>query len=92
LFYATRNADPQVIATDEALLAVGEKDVLFCSFLASNCSSAEILRKQEAPFYGPAAELSTYVPPESGHSIALHKNADEYREATRAWLRDRFGT
>jgi pimeloyl-ACP methyl ester carboxylesterase len=122
LFYATRDADPQVITTDEAtkdrvpisgtgavtvfdffgpasrgvdvpvLLAVGEKDAIFCGFLARDCSSAETLRKGEAPYFGPAAELSTYVLPESGHAMALHKNADEYREATRAWLRAQFGT
>ncbi len=122
LFYVTRNADPQVIATDEAtkdqisslglgtvivrdflgptsrgidvpvLLAVGEKDVVLCGFLARDCSSAEALRKQEALYFGPAAELSTYVLPEAGHTIGLHKNAGEYREATRAWLRARFGT
>lgn len=71
-------------------LAVGEKDVLFCGFLASDCSSADALRKQEAPFYDAAAELSTFILPESGHSIALHKNADKYRDATRAWLRAQF--
>jgi pimeloyl-ACP methyl ester carboxylesterase len=123
LFYVTRNADPQVIATDEVtakdqasifgigtvvgssnvgpaslgidvpvLLAVGENDAIFCGFAARDCSSAEALRKGEAPYFSPDAELSTYVLPESGHSMALHKNADEYREATRTWLRERFGT
>ncbi|MGH3774756.1 MAG: alpha/beta hydrolase [Pseudonocardiaceae bacterium] len=122
LSYSTKNADPQVIATDEAtkdqaslaavatgevlgllgptsrgidvpvLVAVGEKDIVFCGFLGRDCSSAEALRKQEAPHFGHAAELSTYVLPESGHAMALHKNAGEYREATRAWLRERFGT
>lgn len=120
-FYRTSNADPQVIATDEAtknqapisaigtsaspilgptslginvpvLLAVGEKDVLFCGFPGRDCSSAEVLRKGEALYFGPAAELSTYVLPGSGHSLALHKNAGEYREATRTWLRARFDT
>ncbi|MGQ0716769.1 MAG: alpha/beta hydrolase [Pseudonocardiales bacterium] len=121
LFYVTSNADPQVIATDEAtkdqvslvgtgtvavsgfygptslgidvpvLLAIGGRDSPFCGSFARDCSSAEALRKQEAPYFGPAAELSTYVLPESGHAIALHSNAGEYREATRAWLRARFG-
>lgn len=121
LFYSASDADPQVIATDEAtkdqvsavgvgiitlldflgptsrginvpvLQAVGEKDAIFCGFLARDCSSAEVLRKQEAPYFSPAAQLSTYVLARSGHSLALHKNAGEYREATRAWLRARFG-
>ncbi|MGH3836309.1 MAG: alpha/beta hydrolase, partial [Pseudonocardiaceae bacterium] len=122
LFYAASNADPQVIATDEAtkdqvslvgtgtvvvsgfygptslgidvpvLLAVGKNDSPFCGFLARDCSSAEALRQGEAPYFSPAAELSTYVLPESGHAMALHSNAGEYREATRAWLHERFGT
>lgn len=121
-FYVTGNADPQVIATDEAtkdqaaiseiaivtvldilgpvslgvdvpvLLAVGNKDLLYCGFLARDCSNAETLRKGEALYFTPATQLSTYVLPESGHSIALHKNSGEYREATRAWLRARIGT
>jgi pimeloyl-ACP methyl ester carboxylesterase len=122
VIYSAGNADPQVIATDEAtkdqaslaaigtgemlgllgptsrgidvpvLLAIGEKDVVFCGFLARDCSSAEALRKQEALYFGPAAQLSTYVLPKAGHAMALHSNVGEYREATRAWLRARFGT
>jgi pimeloyl-ACP methyl ester carboxylesterase len=120
VFYEASDADPQVIAADEAtkdqisilgfglvltlgnegpaslginvpvLLAVGDKDSRFCGFLARDCSNAEVLRKQEAPYYSPAAHLSTYVLHGLGHSLALHKNAAEYREATRAWLRAWF--
>ena len=120
VFYEATDADPQVIATDDAtkdqlsilgfglilafgdespaslrinvpvLLAVGEKDFAFCGFLSRDCSSAEALRKQEAPYFSPAAQLSTYVLRGAGHSMALHRNAGEYREATRAWLRARF--
>lgn len=73
------------------LLTVGEKDAIFCGALARDCSSAEALRKGEALYFGRAAELSTYVLPEAGHSLALHKNAADYREATRAWLRAQLG-
>ncbi|HKR51369.1 MAG TPA: alpha/beta fold hydrolase [Pseudonocardiaceae bacterium] len=74
------------------LLAVGEKDIVFCGFLGRDCSSAEALRTGEALYFSPAAELSTHVLPDAGHAIALHNNSGEYREATRAWLRERFGT
>ncbi|TMM08371.1 MAG: hypothetical protein E6G05_01450 [Actinobacteria bacterium] len=73
------------------LLGVGEKDFAFWGFLSRDCSSAEALRKQEAPYFAPAVKPSTFVLPGAGHSIALHKNAGEYREATRACLRTRFG-
>lgn len=71
---------------------VGESDVLFCGVLAlRDCSTATSLRAQEAPYYGAAARLTTYVLPRAGHSLALHENAAEYRDATRAWLTARLG-
>jgi pimeloyl-ACP methyl ester carboxylesterase len=122
LFYAAADADPNVIAADEAtkdqvsvpgmgtvavfgivlpathgitvpvFQAVGSDDALFCGALAlRDCSGAGTLRAQEAPYYSPAAKLTTYVLQGAGHSLALHKNAADYREATRAWLRKRLG-
>lgn len=122
LFYAAADADPNVIAADEAtkdqvsvpgmgtvavfgivlpatygitvpvFQAVGSDDILFCGALAlRDCSDADTLRAQEAPYYNPAAELTTYVLPGAGHSLALHKNAADYRAATRAWLREKLG-
>ena len=122
LFYHAADADPQVIAADEAtkdevsvpgmgtvavfgivvpvtlginvpvLQAVGQDDALFCGLLAlRDCSSAPALRAQEAPFYSAAAKLSVYVLPNAGHSIALHRNAGDYRDATRAWLTSTLG-
>jgi pimeloyl-ACP methyl ester carboxylesterase len=122
LFYNAADADPDVIATDEAtkdqvsvpgmgtvavfgivvpvtlginvpvLQAVGSNDVLFCGLLAlRDCSSASALRAQEAPFFSAAARLSVYVLPNAGHSLALHRNAGDYRDATRAWLGSTLG-
>lgn len=122
LFYNAADADPNVIAADEAtkdqvsvpgmgtvavfgivlpatagitvpvFQAVGSDDALFCgTFALRDCSSAGTLRAQEAPYYSPAAQLTTYVLPGAGHSLALHKNAADYRDATRAWLRDKLG-
>jgi len=122
LFYDSADADPGVIAADEAtkdqvsvpgmgtvavfgivvpvtlginvpvLQAVGSDDVLFCGLLAlRDCSSAASLRAQEAPFYSAAAKLSVYVLPNAGHSLALHRNAGSYRDATRAWLGTTLG-
>ncbi|MGH7868958.1 MAG: alpha/beta hydrolase, partial [Candidatus Dormibacteraceae bacterium] len=72
--------------------AVGEDDILFCGpFALRDCSSAEKLRAQEAPYYSAAAKLTTFVLPKAGHSLALHKNAALYRDATRAWLWQQLG-
>jgi pimeloyl-ACP methyl ester carboxylesterase len=67
------------------LLASGTDDTGFCG-LVRDCSTAAALRAGEAPYFSPAAELSVYVLPGSGHSVALAVNAPEYRAATRAWL------
>lgn len=122
LFYATADADPRVIAADEAtkdqvsvpgigtvavfgivlpttlgitvpvFQAVGSQDALFCGLLAlRDCSNVSTLRAQEAPYYTAAADLSMYVLPGAGHSLALHQNAHEYRDATRSWLAGRLG-
>jgi pimeloyl-ACP methyl ester carboxylesterase len=121
LFYAAGDADPAVIAADEAtkdqvsvpgmgtvalfgivlpatkgitvpvFQVVGEKDVLFCGLLAlRDCSDADVVRAQEAPYYADPSKLSMYVLPGAGHSVALHENAADYRDATRSWLRDRL--
>ncbi|MFS8102317.1 alpha/beta hydrolase [Lentzea alba] len=72
--------------------AVGTNDVLFCGLLAlRDCSNANNLRAQEALYYSPAAQLQTYVLPGAGHSLALHRNAEDYRDATRTWLNTKFG-
>lgn len=72
--------------------AVGTNDVLFCGLLAlRDCSNAASLRAQEAAYYRPEAQLETYVLPGAGHSLALHRNAEDYRDATRAWLSSKFG-
>ena len=72
--------------------AVGTNDVLFCGLLAlRDCSDADALRAQEALYYRPEAQLQTYVLPGAGHSLALHRNAEDYRDATRAWLSSTFG-
>ncbi|MFD9698452.1 alpha/beta hydrolase [Lentzea sp. NPDC059081] len=72
--------------------AVGSADVLFCGLLAlRDCSGAESLRAQEAPYYRPEAQLRTFVLPGAGHSLALHRNAEDYRDATRSWLSSKLG-
>jgi hypothetical protein len=48
---------------------------------------AETLRATEAPFFGPAARLRTYVLPGSGHSVNLARNTAEYRAAVIDWVR-----
>ncbi|MFD5829660.1 alpha/beta hydrolase [Lentzea sp. NPDC060358] len=84
---------PATLGIDVPVLqAVGSRDVLFCGLLAArDCSSAASLRAQESPYYRPEAQLQTYVLPGAGHSLALHRNAGDYRAATRSWLSAKLG-
>lgn len=67
------------------LLANGTDDTGFCG-LIRDCSTADALRVQEAPYFSDAAKLTAYVLPMSGHSVALAANASLYRDVTREWL------
>jgi pimeloyl-ACP methyl ester carboxylesterase len=67
------------------LLVDGTNDTGFCG-LSRDCSTAEALRAQEAPYFSAAAQLSVYVLPGSGHSVALAVNSAAYRDVTRDWL------
>ncbi|ANN18486.1 hypothetical protein SD37_24575 [Amycolatopsis orientalis] len=90
LFSATENTDPGVIEADEAtkdqVSVPGMGTVAVCSCSGTARAAG---RPAEAPFYGPEAELSTYVLPGAEHSPALHRNVSLYRDTTREWMRDK---
>jgi len=65
------------------LIADGQDDPLFCYAV---CASADELRSEEAPYFGPAAQLSVFLLPHTGHAIALSRNAPTYRGAVRDWM------
>jgi pimeloyl-ACP methyl ester carboxylesterase len=65
------------------LIADGQDDPLFCFAV---CATPATLRSAEAPFFSPAAQLSVFLLPRTGHAIALSKNAPAYRSAVRDWM------
>ncbi|GAA5200049.1 alpha/beta fold hydrolase [Rugosimonospora acidiphila] len=68
------------------LVVVGTQDNLFCGGeLASDCASAASLAQEEAPYFGPAARLQTFVLPGAGHDLNLELNAASYRDAVMNW-------
>ncbi|AHH95613.1 alpha/beta fold hydrolase [Kutzneria viridogrisea] len=71
--------------TVPVLMVLGTNDTGFCGVFR-DCSSADALRAQEAPYFSPAAQLAVSVLPGSGHSVALAVNSADYRDTTRAWL------
>ncbi|MFD0923883.1 alpha/beta hydrolase [Saccharopolyspora rosea] len=71
------------------LLAVGDRDKLFCGPMsAGRCATAATLRAAEGPDY---AELETFVLPGAGHSLNLMPRAARYMTAVQRWLHARLG-
>lgn len=81
---------PYTILIDVPVLAaLGGQDEIYCApppLLGVNCTSAETFRRQEAPFYAPAAQLRTYLLPGAyGHSFNFAPNADHFHRAVAQW-------
>ncbi|GLV60495.1 alpha/beta hydrolase [Dictyobacter sp. S3.2.2.5] len=72
------------------LVAVGQKDALFCGLAATDCTSAATIQRAEAPFYSPKAQLQVAAIPEAGHDINLHKTAPLWLATARAWTSQHF--
>ncbi|WHT19314.1 alpha/beta fold hydrolase [Crossiella sp. CA-258035] len=78
--------------TVPVLLAMGGDDQVFCGgLLGSDCSSAEALKRFEAPNFAPAARLRTFVLPDYGHSFNYAPNAPEFFQATARWAEEMVG-
>ncbi|WP_307793355.1 alpha/beta fold hydrolase [Amycolatopsis sp. MtRt-6] len=77
--------------TVPVLVAMGERDNVFCGPLASDCSSAESLRQGEAGYYSPEARLRTFVVPGYGHSINFAPGAPLLHNAVTSWTNEMVG-
>jgi pimeloyl-ACP methyl ester carboxylesterase len=73
------------------LSAVGSADPMVCGLLAADCSTAAAYLASEAPFYGPAAKLATYVLPGFGHSINYAPNSSDLYAAVVSWANRMVG-
>lgn len=80
--------DPSVTQaiTAPVLLAVGERDVIFCGVpnLLTPCDDAPTVLQREAPNFGP--QFDVFVLPEAGHDINLAPNASDWFAAANAWI------
>ncbi|MCE7010427.1 alpha/beta hydrolase [Kibdelosporangium philippinense] len=73
------------------MLAMG-KDPAFCGLLAADCTNADTLRRSEAAYYSPAANLKTYVVGSYGHSLNFAPDAPLYHAAVVKWANSVVGT
>jgi len=71
------------------LLVNGQRDGVFCAggggLATTSCASDQALYESERPFYSPAAQLQTYVLPDSGHDINLVPNAQLWYARALRW-------
>ncbi|MFD9700120.1 alpha/beta hydrolase [Lentzea sp. NPDC059081] len=70
------------------LLAVGERDTLFCTALSRDCSSAQTLVAGERGYYAGSPDVRGFVLPGAGHDANLHPRAKELQTAVADWIRD----
>jgi pimeloyl-ACP methyl ester carboxylesterase len=77
--------------TAPVLLVNGSNDSVFCrqgnGLGSADCANDANLAESEGPFYGPAAQLETYVLPRSGHNINLVPNAELWFARALEWCR-----
>lgn len=71
------------------LLAVGQYDALFCGQAVGYGRDSEAVHSYEQSFYSPEARLETFVIPNAGHSLNLHRNAGEWFAVAEDWVRRR---
>jgi pimeloyl-ACP methyl ester carboxylesterase len=74
------------------LIVLSSGDEIFCGPLATNCSSSEALRAQEAPHFTAAAQLETKIFPGGyGHCFNFAPNAREFPPVVADWADRKVG-
>lgn len=68
------------------LVVNGDADVVMCSPLLANCSSAKRLRQLEQTFYAGSPCLRTFLLPGVGHSVNLATNTQAYQKRVTEWV------
>lgn len=89
---ATFLARPESKNINVPVLTVnGDKDSIFCSSGASDCSSAEALAEQEARYFGPGATSEAFLVQGGGHDVSLERTAPIAHDAMIDWVERHFG-
>jgi pimeloyl-ACP methyl ester carboxylesterase len=74
------------------LIVLSSGDEIFCGPLATDCSSSEALRAQEAPHFTAAAQLEAKIFPGGyGHDINYAPNAGEFSSMVTDWANRKVG-
>jgi pimeloyl-ACP methyl ester carboxylesterase len=74
------------------LLAMGQYDTFFCEDDANlPCDSSTVVLAREQSHFSPKAHLQTYVLPNSGHDMNLHRNAQQWFKVANDWANSHVG-
>jgi pimeloyl-ACP methyl ester carboxylesterase len=87
---------PYTILIDvPVLVALGGQDELYCApplLVGIDCTSADTFRRDEAPYYAPAARLRAYLLPGSyGHAFNYAPNAAAFCRTVAQWADEMVG-
>ena len=74
------------------MVAMGQKDILFCDNLLLSCANNAAVTTREAQYFNEHACLEGYVLNNSGHNLNLHRNAPDWFAAANNWADRRVGT
>lgn len=81
-----------VLINAPTLIVLSSGDEIFCSPLATDCSSSEAFRAQEAPYFSAAAQLEALLFPGGyGHSFTFAPNASEFPTIVAQWANRKVG-
>jgi hypothetical protein len=87
---------PYTILIDvPVLIALGGQDELYCApppLVDTDCTSAQTVYRQEAPYYSPAARLRTYLlPGHYGHAFNYAPNTYLFYQFVAQWADELVG-
>ncbi|MGV9662957.1 hypothetical protein [Nocardia niigatensis] len=75
------------LITVPVLVVDGSRDRMVCGPGFSTCTDTPTLDAAEQPYFSPAAQLRTFVLPDSGHAINLAPNTRDYHAAVLDWMK-----
>jgi pimeloyl-ACP methyl ester carboxylesterase len=72
------------------LLAVGQKDILFCNNITYLCTNSAKIQERESPYFKQAKSVQSYLLKNAGHDINLDPNAHLWFEKANEWAKTKI--
>lgn len=85
-------ASSTIDVTVPVLVAMGQKDILFCDTLLFSCANSAAVVAREHQYFSSQTCLEGYVLASSGHDLNLHRNAPNWFAHANDWANRRIGT